>query len=320
MKGNDEKIVYLNGRFVPESEAKIPWRSTGFFLGTCVFDTMRTVQKKRVFRLEDHIERLFNSLRYIEEDPGISPKEMGQIVMEVAERNAHLLADDEELDISAYVTAGVVSGNMYEWERGPPEVIVGGAVFSLSTYAKYYKEGTHVVVASTRIPPPQCLDPKIKNTNRLFSHIAELETAKVDLEPHFTLMLDIYGNIAEFTAANLFVVSKGTLITPPTRNVLGGISRKVVLELAEELDIPAFERDIQLYHLYNANEAFQTASSYCIFPISCVNKRQLWKDIPGPITKSLLDAYSEELGVDILGEAESLYNQSNFARSYPEIE
>jgi len=155
-----------------------------------------------------------------------------------------------------------------------------------------------IMVSSIRHVPPECLDPKIKYDARLFMHIAERDTKRIDPEAG-TLLLDVHGNVAELTDANFFIVKKGTVITATTRNVLPGVSRQVVLELCEKLDIPAVERDFQLYDVYNADEAFRTGTSYRMMPISRINQRRLFKKIPGPVTQRLLKAYSKEFGLDI---------------------
>ena len=302
MKNEEEKVAYFNGTFVPQSEARLSVYDRGFRRGECVYDTSRTVKKIKIFRLEDHVERLYRSLRYARIDLDISPKEMERIHMEVAKRNAHTLGENDEHWIYVYVTSGIApSSSLPTRKKEQPTVIVFCSRIPYEHFAQLFKTGTHMVVSSIRHIPPECLDSKLKNTNRLHMRLANLEAKQLDPKA-YALLLDINGNVAESTDANIFIVTKGKLITPTTRNTLGGISRQVVLELAEKLGIPAFERDIQLYDIYNADEAFQTGSSYCMLPISRINGKRLWNEIPGPITKRLLDAYSEEMGLDIVGQ------------------
>jgi len=103
--------------------------------------------------------------------------------------------------------------------------------------------------------------------------------------------------------ANFFIVTDGVLKTPTDYAVLPGISRDVIFELAKQLDIPAVKEDIQPYHAYTADEAFLASTPYCILPVSKVDNRTISKDVPGPITKQLLAAWSEQVGVDIVGQA-----------------
>ncbi len=286
-----EFVFYLNGEYVPMSEAKV-----SVFDAVChgdsVYDTLRTVNRTRIFRIDDHIERLYSSCKAADIDPGIGPEEMKQIIIEVANRNAHLLPENDD----AWLFPRISSGSLFE--RGKPTVIVGFVPLPFKMYAKFFKLGTHLVVTTFRHVPPQCMDPKIKNDARLFMHIADREVRRSVPESR-TLMLDLYGNVAELTDANFFIVKKGEVITPTTRNALPGVSRQVVLELCEKLKIPAFEKDIQLYDVYNADEVFQTGTSYRMLPVSRINNRHLWKNVPGTITERLLDAYNTELGLDI---------------------
>jgi len=119
----------------------------------------------------------------------------------------------------------------------------------------------------------------------------------------YALLLDQEGNIAEGDGQNFFIVTKGILRTPTLRNVLGGISRENVIELAKEIKIPVKEVDIQPYDVYNADEAFFTATSFCILPVTKFNWTQIDNGKPGPITNRLLKAWSNKVGVDIVEQA-----------------
>lgn len=291
MRGKKTFIFYLNGKYLSENEAKIHCLDWGLH-GYSVYDVSRTVNKATIFRLDEHIERFYNSLKCTEIDLNITPEEMKQIHIEVMKRNLHLLEENDDLILGVRATPGP----MYEKEK--PTVYVYPRLISFTKHAKFFKIGTHIIVSSFRHVPTQCMDTKVKHDSRLFMHMADREVKRLDPES-WALMMDIYGNLAELTNANLFIVKKGAVITPSLRNCLPGTSRQVVLELCERLKIPAFERDIQLFDLYTADEAFQTACSYCILPISRVNTRYLWKQVPGPITKRLTNTYSEEIGLDI---------------------
>jgi branched-chain amino acid aminotransferase len=285
-------MFYLNGEYVPSSKAKIHCLDWGF-RGYGVYDVCRTVNKIEIFRLDEHIERLYNSLRCTEINLKMTPEEMKQIHIEVMKKNVHFLKKNDDMNIGVYVTPGPM------FKEGNPTVWVYARVIKFQKYAKFFKIGTHLTVPSIRHVPSQCMDPKIKHTSRMFMHMADSEARRLESEC-WALMLDIYGNIAELTNSNLFIVKQETVITPTLRNCLPGTSRKVVLELCEKMKIPVFERDIQLFDVYNADEVFQTATTYGIFPVSRINKRLLWDEIPRPITKRLLSAYSEEMGLDIV--------------------
>ena len=286
-----EFVFYINGEYVPMSDAKVSVLDS-MCHGDSVFDTMRTANRTAVYRIDDHIERLYCSLRAADIDPGIDPEGMKRIILEVLDRNMHLLGDNDDAWIIPRVSSGSLAG------YGDATVIVMFVPLPFMWHAKHFKTGVRLIVPTVRQVPPECMDPKIKYDARLFMHMAEREVRRIDPEAS-PLMLDLDGNVAELTDANFFIVSKGEVLTPPTRNVLPGISRKVVLEICGELRIPAHEKDFQLYDVYNADEAFRTGTSYRMLPVSGINMRRLWPDVPGPITQRLLDAYNEEIGLDI---------------------
>lgn len=288
---SSEYVFYLNGEFVPMSDAKVSVLDSVCH-GDSVYDALRTVKRTHIFRVDDHIARLFSSCKAADIDPGITPKEMKRILIEVVNRNKHLLAETDD----AWLIPRISSGSLLA--GGEPTIMVIFVHLPFRLFAKFFKVGMHVMVPTVRHVPPECMDPKIKYDARLFMHIAEREVKRIDPECA-ALMLDIYGNVTELTDANFFIVKKGEVITAPTRNVLPGVSRQVVLELCEKLKIPARERDFQLYDVYNADEAFRTGTSYRMMPISRMNMRNLWPKVPGPITKRLLDAYSKEMGLNI---------------------
>jgi branched-chain amino acid aminotransferase len=132
--------------------------------------------------------------------------------------------------------------------------------------------------------------------------LAELEVQQRDPEA-WALLLDLDGNVTEYTSGNFFMVRKGSLITPFERNALGGISREAVIELAEELGIPCREADITPYDVYNADEAFITSTSKCILPVGRLNGIRIGQKIPGPVTNRLLETWSARVELDIVEQA-----------------
>ncbi len=288
---SSEYVFYLNGEYLPMSEAKVSILDSVCH-GDSVYDTMRTVNRDRIFRIDDHIERLFSSCRAADIDPAMNPAQMKDVLIEVMNRNKHLLSKKDD----AWIIPRVSSGSLLGY--GNPTVMVMFVHLPFRLYAKSFKLGIHVIVPPVRHVPPECMDPKIKYDARLFMHIAEREVRRIDPEAG-ALMLDINGNVAELTDANFFIVKNGEVTTATTRNVLPGVSRQMVLKFCGKHRIPCAERDFQLYDVYNADEAFKTGTSYRMMPVSRVNRRHLWRDIPGPITQRLLKACGEEMGLDI---------------------
>lgn len=177
-----------------------------------------------------------------------------------------------------------------------------------SEYSKFYEKGVHLVTPSIRRQPPQCWDAKIKTTSRFSHTLAEIEAGQVDPDA-YCLLLDLDGNVAEHRSSNFCVVRNGVLEAPTSDQVLRGITGNAVFDLARELGIPTRERNIQLYDVYTADEAFLVSTSFCILPASRLNGAQIGNgSVPGPITRKLLDAFGKKVGLDIVQQAKQRTN------------
>ena len=295
-----EKIVYLNGSFVPESEAKVSVLDSGFNAGDGVYDVTRTFGHKP-FRLRDHTARLFRSLRYTRIDCGLTPDEMEQATLEVLERNKPMLAKDEEVTLWQVVSRGVRSsrGNR---TAGKATVTVYCISIGFEEFARHYVEGVKLVIPSTRRIPPQCLEPKAKINNKMNHNMAIFEAKQVDPRA-LPLMLDLDGNISESNAHNFFLALNGRLCSPSNKNVLDGITKNVLCELAAKLKIEIIEGNFTPYDAYNCEEAFLASTSPTIVPVQSINGVRPTKEVPGPLTKRLIQAWSEMVGVDIVEQA-----------------
>src|SRR4029077_14167200 len=225
----EERIVYRDGAFMPESQAKVSVLDSGFNAGDGVYDVTRTFRHKP-FKLREHTERLFRSLRYTRIDCGMSLEEMEKTTLEVLERNKPLLRENEDCALWQVVSRGVRSstGNRVS---GRATVTVYSVIVNFPEFASFYVEGAPVIIPSTRRIPPQCLESKAKITNKMNHNMAAFEAKQVDPRA-IPLMLDIDGNLSETSAHNFFLVIDGKLCTPTDRNVLGGITKAVIFDLA----------------------------------------------------------------------------------------
>lgn len=294
-----ERKVYINGQMIPESKAKISVLDLGFLYGATFMEAIRTFNHK-LFKLDEHLSRLERSMRYVGIKPLISKSEMAKVIEKVLKANIHLTKKGDDCWICFEVTPGVGLTHPLMKQKDPrPTVIVYSSALPYDEYVRYYTEGKHAVNSDIRHLHPQTLDPRSKNRSRMHYFIAKLEAQRKDPDA-FALLLDLNGNITESSGANFFIVANNTLYTSSTRNIMMGISRQTVLELAEELKLPAVEKDITLYDVYNADEAFLTATSYCILPVSRVNHIEIGKKISGHWTNRLLTAWSKKVGVDIV--------------------
>ena len=293
-----EHTAYFNGEWVPEDDVKISPRDRGFTTGDVVFDVERTFNGKS-FRMKEHIDRLYRSLKYVRIDPGLSNEEMLGVSEEVIRLNEHLRPPGGDFNIRQFVTRGPGRSTK---EAGPPTVGVTVAPIDFSRYASFYDDGVHAVIARTRSYSSDALDPKVKHHSRMNFNLADLEAQDVD-DGAWAILMDAAGNLTEGTGYNFFLVTDGVLRTPGDETILQGISRRSVLDLADQLQIVHTEEELQPYDLYTADEAFFCSTSHCALPMTVADKRVIGDGKPGPITQQLLAAWSEMVGVDIVDQA-----------------
>lgn len=296
-----EPTVYVRGEFVPASKAHVKVYDLGIVLGATVTEMTRTFRHEP-FRLDDHIARLYRSMKYCRIDPGYGPKKMRELTDRVVADNTKLISQDDELGIIHFVTPGenaVYAGAAGGANKLVPNVCIHTFNMPLYLWKKHFTMGARVATPGTRHVPPVCVDPKMKNRSRLHWWIADQETHDIDPEA-MSLLLDLGGNIAECSGANFLIARDGQVLSPTPRNILQGVSRQVVKELCSDLAIPFIERDLQLYDVVNADEAFMSTTPWCICPVTYINNIRIGTRKMGPITKKLLSAWSKNVGVDIV--------------------
>ena len=296
----DERIVYLNGSFVPESAAKVSVLDSGFNAGDGVYDVTRTFRHEP-FKLREHTERLFRSLHYTRIDCGMSLEQMEKTTLEVLERNKPFLRDSEDCALWQVISRGVRSstGNRVS---GGATVTIYSVIVNFREFASFYVEGAPLIIPSTRRIPPQCLESKAKITNKMNHNIAVFEAKQADPRA-IPLMLDIDGNLSETSAHNFFLVIAGKLCTPSNKNVLGGITKDTIFDLAKQLGVEVAEGNYTPYDLYNAEEAFLASTSPTFVPVKTVNGVKIGKGAPGPVTLRLIGAWNRMVGMDIVDQA-----------------
>lgn len=299
--------VYISGRMVPEAEAKISIFDSAIMLADTVTESTRTF-RHIPFKLEQHIERLYLSLKLTRIDPGMSAAEMLRTTLEVFEANLDNYATHEDCWIVHNISRGLaIAGADPTVQVGKATVMIFTQFMDLKPWARFYKDGCHGVTPVSRMVPSQSLDPRIKNRSRLAYTLAEMEAKQVDPAAQ-SVILDLNGHVAENKGGNIFCISKGVLKTPTTANCLAGVSRATALELARKLGIPTEETVLQPYDLATADEMFFTSTPYCIMPATRFNNLAVGDGKVGPITKRLLAAWSELVGMDIVAQAEAQIN------------
>ena len=296
-----ELVGYRNGEWPPMNQILPDPNDRGTLLGDQVLDVERTFGGKG-FRLEEHVERLYKSLKYVRIDLELSPAEMLLLTEEGIRRNLER-APGTDFIITQLITRG--SGGTRAWMAGPPNVYIKYAPVANEWLARYFREGLHAVVTKTRSYHPLALDPKIKHLSRMNMALAEIEAN--DLDPGaWPILTDDAGNLTEGSGYNVFIVSGGVLRTPDDRAILAGVSRQTVLDLAAEIGVPTKEEDLQPYDIHTADEAFFASTPWSILPVTHVDRQPIGDGRPGEVTGRLLDAWTELVGVDVRAEAEQL--------------
>jgi branched-chain amino acid aminotransferase len=297
----DEAIVYVNGAFVPESAAHVSVLDRGFTSGEGVYEVTRTFGH-RPFKLEQHIARLYRSLKYARIDCGIAPDEMVKLSLELLERNRPLIAPGNDVAIWQVISRGVQQRSLSRKASAKATVVINAIPVGFEGFARSYIDGTPLVTPATRRIPSWALDAKAKITNKM-NHTVAMHEARLTDPRAEPLMLDGEGNITETHNANFFFVVDGVLHTPRAKNVLGGITRVTLFELAAKLGIPVQEGNYTPYDVYNADEAFAASTSPTIAPVRSLDGIALGHGVPGPVTLKLITAWSEMVGIDIVDQA-----------------
>jgi branched-chain amino acid aminotransferase len=277
------RIIFMNGRMVPENEAVLSVFDHGFLYGDGVFEGIRAYNG-RVFRLEEHVRRLYESAHSIMLPIPYTQQEMIRAVVDTV--NANKLQD-------AYIRL-VISRGVGDLGLDPRKCKESSVVIIADRIVLYpeelYEKGLTVVTVATRRNIADALDPKIKSLNYLNNILAKIEANRAGVLE--ALMISGPGYICEGTGDNIFIVSRGKLITPPPYlGILVGITREAVIELAGQEGIPVQEAPFTRHDLYVADECFLTGTAAEVIPVIEVDMRKIGNGEPGPITRRLIKRF-----------------------------
>lgn len=295
-----ERMAWINGALVPESEAKVSIRDAGLVYGDSVFDTARTFGGT-LFRLAEHVDRLFDSLAYTRIDPGMTKAEIIAATERVVAANAHALRGGEDWWVTIRVTSGVQSFDGEPPANQGATVAIDCIPLPLRARANFFRDGIPAVIPARRRVAPEAVSPNAKTNNYLNMVLAQKEVSAVS-PGAWALMLDPRGNIAEGPGANFFTVRDGRVATPTREFVLAGVSRQVVLEICAELGIDCEERDVTLHDAMTAQEAFFTSTSLCACPVASINGHAVGAAVPGPVTRAIMDGFARVVDFDFVGQ------------------
>jgi branched-chain amino acid aminotransferase len=275
--------IYLNGKLVDRDKAVISVYDHGFLYGDGVFEGLRFYNRK-IFKLREHLERLYDSARHI---ALVIPQELAALAADTQACVADCGMDDGYIRL--VVSRG--EGNLGLDPRSCPNPTVIIIADAIKLYpAEMYEQGMEVVTAATIRNHPDALDPRVKSLNYLNNILAKLEANRAGVPE--AVMLNHLGQVAECTADNIFVVRHGVLSTPARHcGILDGVTRRTVLDLAASLGVPNREETLTRHDLFTADEMFLTGTGAEIIPVTRVDARPIGSGKPGPVTARLREAY-----------------------------
>jgi branched-chain amino acid aminotransferase len=285
LPGSGSLQIFLNGRLVPKEQAVVSVFDHGLLYGDGVFEGIRAYNG-RVFRLKEHLERLFRSARAIVLEVGLTLPETQEAVLQTLRANKL-----KDAYIRLVVTRGV--GDLGLDPKKCPRATVFVIADKITLYPEEcYTDGLEVNTVSTRRTPSQALSPNIKSLNYLNNIMAKIEAGLSGVRE--AIMLSTEGYVAECTGDNLFYFKNGRLITPPTAaGALEGITRAVVMELAAAAGIAVEERFFTPFDLHTADEVFLTGTAAEVVPVVKIDARPIGDGRPGERTRRLIAAFRD---------------------------
>ncbi|MCM1564389.1 MAG: branched-chain-amino-acid transaminase [Dehalobacter sp. 4CP] len=278
-------IIYCDGKFVDSQEAKISVFDHGFLYGDGVFEGIRAYNS-RVFKLKEHIDRLYESANAILLNVEVSRREMMDIVVETVRKN-----NLTDAYIRLIISRGV--GDMGLDPRKCPKSEIICIAGNISLYPQsMYENGMEIITAATRRNSSDALSPRIKSLNYLNNIMAKIEANRAGLME--ALMLNQEGYVSEATGDNIFIIKDGVITTPPVyAGILKGVTRDSVIDLARQEGIPVQEELFHLIDVYSADECFLTGTAAELIPIIMLDSRKIGDGKPGPVFKKLLAKFHE---------------------------
>jgi branched-subunit amino acid aminotransferase/4-amino-4-deoxychorismate lyase len=296
-----EPRAYLNGRFVPASQAMIPVYDAGFVLGATVSEQLRTFGGK-LFRLAEHLERLWGSLEIVGVDPGMARPALAEVAERLAAENHALLEAGDDLGVSIFVTPGPYATLAPAGASGPT---IGIHTYPLpfANWADKYERGERLVLAEIEQVSDRSWPRRLKCRSRMHYYLAERQAGQA-MPGGRALLADAQGHVLETSTSNLLIYERRAgLVSPLRESVLPGISLDAVCQWAAELDLPFQERPLTEADVSGADEVLLASTPSCLLPVTEFQGRPIGSGVPGEVFRRLLARWSDAVQVDIAGQA-----------------
>ena len=303
-----ENIGYYRGEFLPAKDISVSVFDTGFMQGVTIAEQIRTFGGK-LFRLEEHLQRLQRSLEIVDVTPDESLVRIAELATEVTARNYALVDEGDDVALAIIVTPGAYPSYSAFGPAGPG---VGMYAFPMpfGMWADKYETGQRLVTAKTRQVSPLNWPAELKCRSRMHYYLADQEARATDPAAH-ALLLNMDGNVCEASTANLLIykVNEG-LVSPKQETILPGISLAALRDLAKIIDVPMSDRELSLEEFYSADEALLCSTSPCALSVVNIDGHAIGDGKPGPMVRRLLTSWSEMVGLDVVEQARKFANRS----------
>jgi branched-chain amino acid aminotransferase len=295
----NNRIIYHNGEFVDEKEARISVYDSALMFGDMVFEMTRSFNQK-TFKLREHIDRLMAGIKIYRIPFDYSADDVEMVCEELIKKNkkAFLPTDEHRLMINVSRGPLAIYSEVFNNKITPTFIVTDFPLkWTVQGMGKLYDTGINAVISSQRAIPFDLLDPKIKSRSRVHYQMANIEVSQVKGDNNWALLLETNGFITEGTGDNFFIFKGGRLFTPRHHNILCGISRDQIFEFEYVNEV-----NITPYDVYTADEAFMTGTPFCILPVTSLNGIKIGTGKVGEVTRNLIMRWSELVGVDIVGQ------------------
>lgn len=298
----NEPIAYLQGSWVPLSQAAVSVLDGGFVQGVTIAEQLRTFGGK-LFRLEKHLQRLSRSLSIVGVDPGLKLDEIGALAHETIERNRGLVDAGDDLGLTMFVTPGVYSTFSSLARQPGPAIGIHAQPLPFFQWHEKYDTGESLVVTEVMQVPGACWPTELKCRSRMHYFLAD-KRARELLPGARALMLDEHGQVTEASTANVLIyrATEG-LVSPPRESILPGVSVAVLEELAAKISLPFVHRTLEVHDFMSADEVILCSTSPCVWSVTRLNNRPVADGKPGPVVGKLQSAWSQLVGLDIVAQA-----------------
>jgi branched-subunit amino acid aminotransferase/4-amino-4-deoxychorismate lyase len=296
-------LAYLNGNWIDYASVTVPPWDYGFAMGVSVTEQLRTFNGE-LFCASWHVDRLLDGLSIIGLESPLARDHLIELATQVVQKNQHDIPPGGDMGVGICITPGGLTkfAPASNQEAQGPTMLAYGYPLNFSGLADRYANGMSLSIVETREIPDACIPRQLKCRSRMHYYLAEQEAAAKQPDSR-ALLLDLEGNVAEATVATVVIVERGRVVVPPAAMILPGTALKYLIKLCEAESIEFVREAISPDRLKAADEVLWLSTPVAMLPVTGVDSQTIGTGRPGPLFKQLIERWSTEVGVDIIGQA-----------------